>query len=255
MHTTSGTSIYQALYRVFIQPSLAAPLTRQTPVPRLQCRKAVITHPQRRLLNYRKSPGPVQRSHLYDEEIKASRVHIVTADGVRQPAQSLVPVLRSYNRTTHRLVQVAPANPHDPDSFPTCKIISKQQLREQERAKAKPKKNPQDTGKQLELSWAIEANDLGHRMRKMKGFLEEGRRVEIVIAKKKDGRKASPKECDEVIAKVRQAVTEVEGAKESKGMEGKVGGTATLFFEGRAREKEKRGKVGKGKGGDDTQEP
>jgi len=128
------------------------------------------------------------------------------------------------------------------------------QLREQERQKLKPKKNPQDTGKQLELSWAIDTNDLGHRLKKMKGFLEEGRKVEVVVAKKKGGRMASPKECEGVIARVKQAVAEVEGANETKAMEGKVGGTATLFFEGRAKEKQKKGKAKEEGSIDDTQE-
>lgn len=87
--------------------------------------------------------------------------------------------------------------------------------------------------KTVELNWAIDKNDLGHRIEKMRGFLAEGRRVEVVLASKKRGRKASLEECQGVLEKLRECADAVDGAREVQKLEGKVGGFATMVFMGR----------------------
>ena len=87
--------------------------------------------------------------------------------------------------------------------------------------------------KTLELNWAIDQNDLGHRLGKVEQFLGEGRKVEIVLAAKKAGRKATLGECEQVLQRIRRNVSAVEGGREVRAMEGKLGGVATLFFQGR----------------------
>lgn len=54
-----------------------------------------------------------------------------------------------------------------------------------------------------------------------------------MLASKKRGRKASPTECQDVLAKIRSVAQSVKGAKE-KSFEGKPGGFATLTFHGKA---------------------
>jgi len=51
---------------------------------------------------------------------------------------------------------------------------------------------------------------------------------------KKAGRKANKAECEDVLGRIRGAVDAVAGAREMKGLEGKVGGFCTVLFQGRA---------------------
>ena len=87
--------------------------------------------------------------------------------------------------------------------------------------------------KTLELNWAIDGNDLGHRMKSVAGFLEEGRKIEIVLARKKKGRRATGEECREVIKRIGETVEGVDGAKEVQELTGEVGGLATIVLQGR----------------------
>lgn len=131
-----------------------------------------------------------------------------------------------------------------PNSFlndvPVCRIVNKKeayQKAQRVKEESKERKKLEDKGKSvktLELNWAMDPNDLGHRLSKVEEFLKDGRKVEVILASKKRGRKASVEECKDVLARIRGVVGAVDGAKEAKGMEGKVGGFATMFFQGRA---------------------
>lgn len=83
--------------------------------------------------------------------------------------------------------------------------------REKERAKEAKKKHPGKIVKILELNWAIDNNDLAHRIGKMKEFLGKGFRVEITISPKRKGKKATVEEKEELLAKLREAVSGEEG--------------------------------------------
>lgn len=150
------------------------------------------------------------------------------------------------------MVLVSPPRTADEDPrdwIPKCRVVSKKEQYEQDKARTKQKvaakKNSADNVKTLELNWAIDGNDLGHRMNRVREFLGQGRKVEVVLAKKKGGRKASVDECAEVVRKIVEVAEGVEGAKQLKGMEGKLGGVATLFFEGPKIQKGKEAETGK----------
>ena len=123
--------------------------------------------------------------------------------------------------------------------IPVCKILSKKlhhQLASSRALAAKQKRrttNITSSVKTLELNWAISSNDLSHRLDKVAEFLAEGRKVEIVLAAKKRGRKATQGECEEVLRRIRSVVGGVEGAREERDMAGKLGGFTTLAFAGR----------------------
>lgn len=101
-----------------------------------------------------------------------------------------------------------------------------------EKAKAKAARGS-ITEKTIELNWAIDGNDLNHRLTKMKGFLEKGFRVDVVLGAKRKGRKATEEEAEALIEKIKKAACEVEGTRESKPKEGKLLGMLTLQFEGK----------------------
>lgn len=124
----------------------------------------------------------------------------------------------------------------DGEWIPLCKIMDKKTQYQIEKAKEKQRKNSKkvgsDTVKTLELNWAIDRNDLGHRLDRVTEFLNEGRRVEIVLAVKKRGRVATADECQDVLKRIRDTVEGVKGAKVAKELEGKIGAMATMFLEG-----------------------
>lgn len=138
-------------------------------------------------------------------------------------------------RSEH-LVQVDPADPDDPRSLPKCKIVSKSYLREKARAEqesVKERSKVQRSGKIVELNWAIAPGDLEMKLNKVCAFLEEGRKVDVMIAPRKRKRVASKDEMDEVLKRMLESVETVEGVTQIATPEGKVGGTMIYFFEKR----------------------
>jgi len=123
--------------------------------------------------------------------------------------------------------------------IPVCKVVSKKaeyeaSSKRKEHAKEKRRITAVSSSvKTLELNWAIDSNDLGHRIERIQEFLGEGRKVEVVMAAKKKGRKASEEECEAALRRIKKAVGDVDGAKEVGVMEGKLGGFAVLRFQGR----------------------
>jgi translation initiation factor IF-3 len=98
-------------------------------------------------------------------------------------------------------------------------------------AKSKVKNIGTQPAKQIELNWAIAEGDLKHRLDAMQVFLEKGRRVEVLLAPKRKGRRATQQEATDILEKVRRRIRDLEGAKEWKSMSGEVMATATLYFE------------------------
>lgn len=94
-----------------------------------------------------------------------------------------------------------------------------------------PKKTEEELTKQVELTWAITGNDLSYRVARIENFLKEGRRVEVVIAPKKGGRKATSDEVRELLKYIRERLKETEGTEEWKGLEGVPGAQVTMFYQ------------------------
>ena len=107
-------------------------------------------------------------------------------------------------------------------------------MREAEKAKAKSARSSAVTVKTIELNWAIDGNDLSHRLQRIRDFLRKGHRVEVLMAAKRKGRKATEEEARGLVDRIRAAIGECEGARESRPMEGKLLGTATIYAEGKA---------------------
>ncbi|KAN0106511.1 hypothetical protein V8E51_009387 [Hyaloscypha variabilis] len=239
-----------ALRRVFIAPIEFLP-SRQS---QLQFTRRTLSSPSTSALQWRARAPKLLFSHQQkcyassaavrsrlprDEEIKAWSIIVVAEDGKLQDAQPTIDVLDSIDRKKDSLVVVVPGEPGVP---PICKIMNKEAMRAAEKAKLKGARSGV-TEKTIELNWAIDGNDLSHRMTKMKGFLQKGFRVEVVLGAKRKGRKATTEEAEALIAKVRATAGEVEGTKESKPMDGKLLGMLTLQFEGKLKKGKKETEV------------
>lgn len=227
-----------ALHRVFIAPiehsrvlpTLHFPTTRAPKVHHASIRQASSA-----------SLPTAKRRLPRDDEIQDYMVRIVSEDNKLSPPQYTSSILNSMDRKNETLIMVAMSDSH-PDSettsYPICRIQSKKALREAEKARLKKKELPSATVKTIELNWAIDPHDLQHRLQRMKNFLSKGWRVDVVMAGKKRGRKATPEEAKILVEKVREAMKEVEGSKEWREMEGRLGATATIYLVGKLAEKE-----------------
>jgi translation initiation factor IF-3 len=229
-----------ALHRVFV-----APIEHSRVLPTCQfpaTRAPKLHHASIRRIS--SASLPVAKRRLpRDEEIQDYMVRIVSDDHKLSPPQYTSSILNSIDRKNKTLVMVAMSD-SDPDSnldglsYPICKIQSKKALREAEKARQKKKELPSATVKTIELNWAIDPHDLHHRLQRVKEFLSKGWRVDVVMAGRKKGRKATPEEAKILVGNIREAMKEVEGSKEWREMEGSLGAAATIFLVGKLAEKE-----------------
>ncbi len=234
VHHLNSTA--QALFNIFVyaprpRSQISCISTNSAP-PRWRCTTSALRLRHVQIRRYADVHGSSDARRPVDREITASLIYLKQADGTLGPPSATSHVLQTFNRSLYHLVQLSPSLPGRPT---VCQIISKQALRDMERAKEQVMRKPAVTAKQLEMSWAIDSNDLSHRLKKMQEFLGQGRSVEIILARKRKGkgRQATSEEANALIKTIRAKAMEVEGAKESKHMEGKVLEQVTLFFGGK----------------------
>lgn len=248
------TSTSRALYRVFVAPSLVSATPRrvanththfasQLLLPRTTIRTRVFKKKDA----VRTSQTALQDHYTFDSAIEAPYVNIVEPDGRFRQNVQIDDALRSLNKVTQHLVLVAPGKPDaavdmfgratNPTDLPTCKVFSKMELRQQLKTKLDIARRAAKgvgaglSSKEIELNWAIEKGDLGHRLEKMKGFLNEGRKVEVILGPKHRGRVATTEECETLMRAIRDTVDECKGAAEVKEPEGVIGKIMTMVFE------------------------
>ncbi|KAL8635906.1 MAG: hypothetical protein Q9226_009308, partial [Calogaya cf. arnoldii] len=131
--------------------------------------------------------------------------------------------------------------------IPVCKVIDKNSYRQVKMARVKPKKTASISTKEVEVNWNIAVHDLEHRLKKMREFLNDGRRVEVVFGKKRKGwmqrKGVTDGEARGLLEMIRDQAATVEGSKEWKEMEGQEGGELRIFFEARGNKQKGEAKV------------
>ena len=234
-HFRNLVTTLEALRRVFRLPLQDLPLPQfQLPRSTSLCtvqRRGIITFSGGRVVKPLGSFGPkdAKRGPLLDEDIRSHLVSIVNPEGSLKEPEALSNVLQSIDRNKYFVVQVSP--PEDL-GIPVCKIIGKEAFRKAERAKSKAAKNLQAKFKQIEVSWAIGPNDLGHKMNKLQQFLQEGRRVDILLSPRKS-KTFTKDQAQVVVQRIRKRIARIEGAREWKEMLGTVGENVTIYVEGK----------------------
>jgi translation initiation factor IF-3 len=114
-----------------------------------------------------------------------------------------------------------------------CQIVNRKEehLREKElKVQEKKKAEEKIKRKDVELSWGISDHDLKTKMKQIGGFLQKGMRVEIVLGKKKRGKKISREDSMSVLTQVRENL-EVLGARHVKAESGEVGELVRMTVE------------------------
>ncbi|PON24593.1 translation initiation factor IF-3 [Trichoderma gamsii] len=173
----------------------------------------------------------------WDHEITDPQIMVIDNGSAEGPLATRYVLTKLEEGESLRMVTpYVPANAENntPAKYAVCKIVNKRD--EYERLKQlKEKKKVAVAGKpktkEMELTWAIGGHDLSTKLRQMSGFLAKGMKVELMIGKKKGGRAVEAEEAREVLKKVREEI-EGQGARETKKMEGTVGGTVRLYLEG-----------------------
>lgn len=220
-HMRHLISTTQALRRIFVTPlqvSRLQSLRHVSAPPLSQARLYHATPPSLAVARSRPStadPG----SQLKDEDIRADIIQVVNEQGSLDPPARLRDVLKSFDRREHYLIQVSPTLRDRPT---VCKIVSRVAMREQERAKAKAVQATKVSSKQIELNWAINAHDLAHRLKQLTTFLDKGRKVEIILTRKKGKRHPTVEEIKHLMDSVIETVKEA-NALQVKPMEGEPG--------------------------------
>lgn len=254
----SGAS--RAIYRVFIAPTLYpsnlnsflyAPTFATLQTTTLPSQRHTRAFKQQRYVPH--GGKEAQRHRLTDHfvlnnAIDSDYVNVVDEKGEFTANVPLRDAIYEGNRNNTLLLQVSPGKVDasgrmDPQALPTCRVVTKEylnlqlsdklkKLREQAKSKITKGKNSKAGAKTLELNWAIASGDLKHRLGRLKEFLSEGRKVEILLGPKKRGRRATEQEAAAVLQALREAAAECKGSTEVKS-DGKVGGIMTIIFEGR----------------------
>lgn len=178
-----------------------------------------------------------------DLEIKDPKVMVLENDVLEGPIMTRYVLDKLTPEESLRMIQpYVPAKEDKPTVYAICKIVDKKKEYEKEKEKKdKEKKNnggggaagaPSGKGKtkEMELSWGIGDNDMATKMRQMDGFLKKGMRVDLVLGKKRRGKKATEEDVKALVAKVREEIEQC-GGKEWKRAEGEPGETYRLFAE------------------------
>jgi len=187
------------------------------------------------------------KRRVMDEDIPASTVNYIDVDGQFRGSTFLSSILSSIDRSKYHLVCVNPGVAEDVPLI--CKVLSKADMEEadrqrfrneKEKRKAKKEKNLHLITKEVELSWAISEHDLGHRMKKVRQFMEKGYKVAVTLGVKKGMAKQPLRAMHELLLRVRGECDQ--WGRECADAEGEVGRKYTMLFEGK--------RVGVGKEGE-----
>ncbi|KAE8163316.1 translation initiation factor IF-3, C-terminal domain-containing protein [Aspergillus tamarii] len=217
-HIRGFISTTQALRRTFLAPI-------ETPRPQFLRTAFLPTFTQSRLLSIRRQPQQqdaqlqARARQVKDEEIRSEYIQLVNEDGKLDAPVRLHDALLKIERPDNFILQVSPGFR---GRAPVCKVVNRLEMREQERAKAKAAHVSKNSIKQIELNWAIDAHDLSHRLKQLTNFLDKGRKVEVILTKKRGKRSPTVEEVKHVMDSVLQATKDA-NAMQVKPMEGEPG--------------------------------
>jgi len=182
-----------------------------------------------------------------DEAIPQDVINYVDISGEFHPSISLRQVLQSIDRHKFHVVCI---NPFVEEGPLICKCTLKTELadlerkavqKEREKRRERRENNPELTMKEVEFSWAISEHDLGHRMRKVREFMEKGFSVTIALGTKRGMKKMPRAEMEELVERVRGECAE--WGKEVREAEGQIGWRYLMIFEGRKTVRNENGEV------------
>jgi len=218
---------YEAKHQ-FLQPMVLRPHSLQT----TQVRAASFRGSRRAPADSHKK----QRQFPRDEELlRFPYVHIHQEDGGLADAVPTKRLLSGLDLDVDTVVTIAMPEREDKEDrreYPIVMIVNRQVEMQQNEQREKAERRKRVSTKELELNWAIDKHDLGHRLKALRGFLAKGLDVEVTLLKKRNKREAAKDEAERTLESVKAVLQDVPGSTESKKAEGKVMGTYKLFLKG-----------------------
>lgn len=199
------------------------------------------------LLDGLKREGPLKANQEEDkgppenEQIIAVDISLVDREDRYHKRIKLQDVLWNLNRAEEKLILVKSRDKNDPRSIPTCKIITHVDVMRRER-QIKGRRALRELGeklaKELEFTWTIGPADLTMKCGQMTRFLQEGRKLDITIARKyaRQEPNKTPKELEALVGTIRGTALAVTGTKEYREPEGQLSRRLLLFFVGPRKE-------------------
>lgn len=177
-----------------------------------------------------------QQKQLRDEDIGSEYVQLVNETGGLDQPRRLRDVLCSLDRSQDFLMQVSAGAPRQP---PICKIFNKLEMQERERERERAKSKAAQTAqtaksaiKQIEINWSIDTHDLSHRLKKLADFLGKGRRVEVILTRKKGKRSPTSDEVKHLMDSLMEATKQANAAL-VKPIEGEPGKHVVVVVKGK----------------------
>ena len=163
-----------------------------------------------------------------DHKIDTRWVRVKDGRGVSDPT-SLQDLLSQVDRSKETVVQISKPGTQQEA---IVEILSFEQLRARFHAKAnltksQDKSQKESKAKQVELNWAIGDHDLALKLKQLEQFLNKGRKVEIVLAPKRQGRRATTEEAQKLLDKIRDKIVEAD-SKEIAPLDGTILRTAIM---------------------------
>ena len=163
-----------------------------------------------------------------NHQVDTRWVRIKSSTGVSDP-RSLSSLLREVDGSNQTFVQISkPGTQREA----VVEVLTIEQLRDRFQAsvalvKAQRSSQKESKAKQVELNWAIGDHDLAMKLNQLEQFLDKGKKVEIVLAPKREGRRATTQEANGLLQKIREKLVECD-SKEIAPLEGTVLRTAIM---------------------------
>jgi translation initiation factor IF-3 len=170
-----------------------------------------------------------------DHEITDPQIMVLDNGTIEGPLATRYVLTKIAPEESLRMFQpYKPAKDGSPAEYAICKIVDKKAEHEKIKESQERKKENGGGGKsktkEMELSWGIGDHDLMTKLRHLAAFVEKGMKVDIVLGKKRKGKKVSEEEARAVVGKVREEIERC-GGKEGKKATGEIGATYRLHVE------------------------
>lgn len=199
-------------------------LRRALPVPPTSSSLLLIT----RHASSPSSSSPPKPKRILDELIPYKTVSLVDPETQSLlPPAPLIDILSSLDRQKFSI--------HLVDSTPSGvgigRILVKKDVYDKEKEKKEKKKAKDKTAqggapKEVQLTWQVSKNDLGHKLNKAKELLGKGHRVVIILTRKKDGEAVSEQLKSQVVKDIEGAL---DGVGKLRAVEKGAGQTRVQF--------------------------
>ena len=187
-----------------------------------------------------RSFGPLSfNARVKDEEINAREVAIVDERGNLGPPRDRNEVLRSFDRVKYFLILM-----NDDNAWaPVCKIVPREKVYEQERASNNTSNKAPKDRKEIEIPWKAAERDVEHKLKIAAEFLEEGRKVDVVlIARRPREIVKDLVQAQGIIDGVRQKIEKINRVTVTVAEQNVMGKSFTLHLEGPVKQKVKKKK-------------